>query len=293
MKLTLKQLKYFQMVCELKSVTQAAERLYVSQPSITNAIKNLEEDLSITLFDRSKKKLILTPEGEIFLDRVNTILSLVDNTIAEMKDYKDLKRGVLTIGVPPMIGTFIFPRIFTIFKKNYPNIQLNIIENGSLAVKKMIETDELDMGLIIMDSINEHLSALPILNSELLVCLNKEHNLSNRCKLTFDDIKNEPLILLKEGFYIRREILKLFSKHNVQPNIILSSNQLQTIQSLIINDVGISFLMKEIVQKNKSIIKIPFTNKVPINVHLVWKKDRYLSKISKTFIDFIASHSIY
>ncbi|MBU3112408.1 LysR family transcriptional regulator [Clostridium lacusfryxellense] len=288
----LRQLQYFQTVCQLNSITQAAKKLYVTQPSITNSIKNLEKELSIVLFDRSKKQLYPTVEGKVFLKRVDEILKQVDNATSEMKDYQDLKKGILTIGIPPMIGTFIFPIVFIKFKQLYPNIKLNIIENGSIETRQMIEKGDLDLGLIIVDSNSTLLASLPILDSELLVCLKKEHPLRKKTTITFEDIKNEPIILLKEGFYIRQKILESFDENNIQPNIILSSNHLETVKGLITNGVGISFLLKEIVEDNDKITKIPLSTAIPIKIALVWRKNRYLSNASKAFVDFLMENPI-
>ncbi len=283
----LRQLQYFQKVCQLNNITQAAKKLYVSQPTITNSIKNLEKELSSVLFDRSKKQLFPTSEGKVFLKRVNEILRLVDNAASEMKDYQNLKKGILTIGIPPIIGTILFPKLFINFKNLYPNIELNIIEYGSITTKQMIEKEDLDLGIIIIDSPNKLLDSFPILNSELFVCLKKEHPLSKQSTITFNDIKNEPVILLKEGFYIREKILESFNECNIQPNIILSSNHLETIKGLIANGVGISFLLKEIVENNEKIAKVPLSTGIPIKIALVWKKDHYLSNVSKAFIDLL------
>jgi len=288
----LRQLQYFQMVCQLNSITQAAKKLYVTQPSITNSIKNLEKELSCVLFDRSKKQLFPTVEGKAFLKRVDEILRQVDSATAEMKDYQELKKGILTIGIPPMIGTFIFPIVFIKFKQLYPNIKLNIIEYGSIQTRQMIEKGDLDLGLIIVDSESNLLASLPILNSELLVCLKKEHPLRKKSAITFEDIKDEPIILLKEGFYIRQKILESFNELNIQPNIILSSNHLETVKGLIINGVGISFLLKEIVEDNDKITKIPLSTAIPIKIALVWRKSRYLSTASKAFLDFLIANPI-
>ena len=288
----LRQLQYFQMVCQLNSITQAAKQLYVTQPTITNSIKNLEKELSSVLFDRSKKQLIPTAEGRFLLKRVDEILRQVDNASSELKDYQDLKKGILTIGIPPIIGTILFPKLFINFKKLYPNIELNIIEYGSIATKQMIEKEDLDLGIIIIDSPHKLLDSFPILNSKLYVCLKKEHPLSKQSTITFDDIKKEPVILLKEGFYIREKILESFNEFNIQPNIILSSDHLETIKGLIANGIGISFLLKEIVEDNEKIAIIPLHTDIPIKIALVWKKGHYLSNVSKAFINLLNTKPI-
>ncbi len=288
----LRQLQYFQMVCQFNSITHAAQKLYVSQPTITNSIKSLEKEMSSVLFDRSKKQLCPTAEGKFFLKRVDEILRQVDNSIAEMKDYQDVKKGVLTIGIPPIIGTILLPKLFINFKNLYPDIELNIIEYGSIATKQMIEDEDLDLGIIIIDPPHNLLASIPILNSELFVCLKKEHPLSKQSIVTFKDIENEPIILSKEGFYIRQKVLESFNECNIQPNIILLSNHIETIKGLITNGLGISFLPKEIVEANEKIAKVPLSIPIPIKIALVWKKDHCLSNVSKAFINLLITNPI-
>ncbi|AOY76506.1 LysR family transcriptional regulator [Clostridium formicaceticum] len=288
----LRQLQYFQMVCQLDTITKAAERLHVSQPSITNAIKNLEGELGIHLFDRNKKQLRLTPEGKVFLTRVNDILSKVEDAVSEMQDYRQLKKGILRIGVPPMIGTFLFPKIFVHFKNLYPQIELHIMEKGSIATTKMIENEELDLAIVIVAQSSALLNSLLILESEMLVCLSKHHPLNVKEKLTLEDIKNEPIVMLKEGFYHREKIMAFFNKHGVAPNTILSSSQLDTIKSVVSNGIGISLLLKEIIENDNRIVGKPLNEVISIPIGLVWKKEKYLSNAAKTFIDFITKSYI-
>jgi DNA-binding transcriptional LysR family regulator len=283
----LRQLEYFQMVCKFNNITRAAESLHVSQPSITNSIKNLENELGVTLLDRSNKQICITNEGKIFLERVDDILSIVENTVLEMQDYGKMKKELLRIGVPPMIGTFLFPRIFVEFTEKYSETQLQIIEKGSIETKKMIENDELDLAIIIVPKEYEDLEVLHILKSEILVCFNNEHFLNIKNEVSIEDIKNESIIMLKEGFYHRQKILDYFHKYKIEPNIILSSNQLETIKSIVSNGSGISFLMKEIIQNDKRISSRTLNKELNINIGLVWKKERYISNAAKTFIEFI------
>lgn len=289
----LRQLEYFQTVCRFNNITRAAENLHVSQPSVTNAIKKLEAELGITLFDRNKKQISLTIEGKVFLERVNDILRRVEDAVIEMNDYKYLKKGTLKIGIPPMIGTYLFPHIFVNFKELYPQIDLVIYENGSLSTRRMIEKGELDLGIVIISDLSNQLDVLPISESEILVCLNRNHCLCNNTELKFEALKDEPVIMLKEGFYHRQKIMEYFKKYNINPNIVLSSNQLDTIKSLLINGVGISFLLKEIVQNDKEIVSLPLKDPINVTIGLAWKKDRYLSNAAKRFIEFITDSFIF
>ncbi len=131
----LRQLEYFQMVSHLNSVTRAAEQLHVAQPSITVAIQKLEDELDVSLFNHCKKRLTLTNQGYIFLKRVDNILSNIQDALQELDDYKRIEKKIIKLGVPPMIGSFLFPQIFSNFQKQYPSLKLSTSQlGGSLTI---------------------------------------------------------------------------------------------------------------------------------------------------------------
>lgn len=124
------QLRYFTAVCRYGYVTRAAEELHVTQPSVSSAIKELEDEFSVNLFHRINNRLSPTKEGLYFLDQATKILELADSTTSMMEELGSRKKQI-KIGIPPMIGTFLFPKLFTAFRKKYPNIDLELVEGGS------------------------------------------------------------------------------------------------------------------------------------------------------------------
>ncbi len=283
----LRQLEYFQMVSRLNNITRAAERLHVAQPSITIAIQKLEDELGVLLFDRSQKQITLTAEGQVFLQHVDNILRSVQNAILEINDYKNLQKGSIKIGIPPMIGSFLFPEIFADFKKLYPNIELFMAEEGSLAIRKLLEEGELDLGIIIVSHTSPLLETLPITKGEILLCLPPDHPLSSFSSVSFGQLRQESFILLKEDTYHRQIIMEECKKHNFKPNIILSSSQIATILGLVTKGAGISFLLDVVARRNADITSLPLSEPLFIEIGLAWKKNKYLSKASRVFIEFI------
>ena len=145
----LRQLEYFQMASRLRNITRAAERLRVSQPNITVAIKKLEAELGIQLFDRSQKQLSLTPEGAVFLNRVELALRNIQDAVLEVNDYKQLQKGTIKIGIPPMMGAYLFPKIFSSFQRRYSHLEIFMHEEGSMSIREQLERDELDFAAVI------------------------------------------------------------------------------------------------------------------------------------------------
>lgn len=282
----LRQLEYFQMASRLKNITRAAERLRVSQPNITVAIKKLEAELGIQLFDRSQKQLSLTPEGAVFLSRIDVVLRNIQDAVLEVNDYKQLQKGIIKIGIPPMIGAYLFPRIFSSFQRKCTHLDVYLYEEGSMNIREQLERNELDFGIVILADVSTSLDTLPMTSSEVCICLPENHRLAKESSLTFQDFENADLIMLKEGSFLRHLVLHAFQNVGITPNVVLESNQVETIKGLVAGGVGAAFLLDFIVADTPGIKCVPLADPIKVDVGLAWKHGRYVSKAAEAFIDF-------
>jgi DNA-binding transcriptional LysR family regulator len=282
----LRQLEYFQMASRLKNITRAAERLRVSQPNITVAIKKLEAELGIQLFDRSQKQLALTPEGAVFLNRIELALRNIQDAILEVNDYKQLQKGTIKIGIPSMIGAYLFPKIFSSFQRRYSHLDIYLYEEGSMAIREQLERDELDFGIVIISNASPNLQLLPMSTSQIVACVPEQHPLAAKENIGIDDMRETDLIMLKEGSFLRQLILQKLKAANITPNIVLESNQIETIKGLVASGVGLAYLLDFIVKNTPGIKVLPLAEPIFVDVGLAWKKDRYISKAAQAFIDF-------
>ena len=282
----LRQLEYFQMASRLKNITRAAERLRVSQPNITVAIKKLEAELGIQLFDRSQKQLSLTPEGAVFLNRIELALRNIQDAILEVNDYKQLQKGTIKIGIPSMIGSYLFPKIFSSFQRHHSHLDIYLYEEGSVAIRELLERDELDFGIVILSNASQNLQRLPMSTSQIVACVPEAHPLAEKKSISVADMENTDLIMLKEGSYLRQIILQKMKAANITPNIVLESVQIETIKGLVASNVGVSYLLDFVVKDTPGIKALPLDEPIFVDVGLAWKKDRYISKAAQSFIDF-------
>lgn len=283
----LRQLEYFQAACRLGSITKAAEHLHVAQPSVTVAIQKLERELGVAFFDRSQKNLTLTAEGQAFRRRIDDILGRLADAVVEMNDYRLLQRGSLKIGVPPMLGAFLFPYIFARFRRAFPQVELIVAEEGTMAIRSLLENGELDVGVIITDNLPDGLAVAPITTSSLVVCLPPGHRLGDRAAVAFEELRNEPFVMLKEDAYSRQLILEECARHGFAPRIVLSSGQIETILGLVEEGVGIAFLLEPIACKHTAVISRPLAVPLEIATGLAYSRERYLSGAARAFIAFI------
>lgn len=282
----LKQLEYFQMTSRLKNITRAAKRLSVSQPNITVAIKKLEAELGIQLFERSQKQLSLTPEGAVFLNRIEQALRNIQDAVLEVNDYKQLQKGTIKIGIPSMIGAYLFPKIFSGFQKKYSHLDIYLYEKGSISIRESLERDELDFGIVIISNASPSLQLLQMSKNQVVACVPIDHPLAQKECLSWSDVSDIDLIILREGSFIRNMITQKLKENNVKPNIVLESNQIETIKGLVSSNVGMTFLLDFVVKDAKNIKILPLKDPIYVDIGLAWKKDRYISKAAQSFINF-------
>lgn len=283
----IRELEYFVTVYELQNFTAAANKLHISQPAISKSIHKLEEELGFQLLDRTQKKVLLTEEGTVFLGLAKDILARMIAAQNTMIEYKNLTRGNFRIAVPPLLGAYVFPQLFADFKKNYPSLDMSVIEDGSSTAVDLVRQEEVHVGLIILPPILTDLHSHLITSQEIVVCLPNDHPLSSQSFLTFEQLKDEPIILYNEGFVLRKIILDEYAKYNIVPRVVLSTNQFQTIKALVAKGVGISFLPKNSIKVVNHVTKIPLRPHLYLEMGLIWKPNKILPLACKAFIDFV------
>ena len=244
--MTITQLIYFREVCDHQGVTAAANAIHVSQPTISNAIKELEEEFNVNLFTRYNKKMILTEEGKYFYSHIGSIIDQAMELEDKMRNFGDRNKR-LKIGVPPMIGTFLFPDMFSKFHKLYDDIVFEIHEHGSVKTLEMLEQNLLDLAIVIYDKTpQKRFYTLPLLETQLVYCVSKDHPKANRKSINLAELENEPLILMKSGSYQNQLLLHHFNDLGITPKVLLRTEQLYTIQQYITRQYATGFVIKEI-----------------------------------------------
>ncbi|MEI7613350.1 MAG: LysR family transcriptional regulator [Betaproteobacteria bacterium] len=287
----LRQLKYFLMVSKLGSVTRAAEQCHIAQPAISIAIQNLEHELGVQLFERSHKKISLTSTGQVFLRRVEEILERVDYAVREMGDFRNLQRGIIRVGITPMLGAVLFPYILSKFREDYPLLELIVVEEGALSINALLEQGELDVGIVVVSEKFPLLEMSPIIKSEIYVCLSQDNPLASRQRIPFARLREQQFILFTEDTLSRKLILEECAQHQISPNIVFSSNQITTILSLVERGVGISFLLEPLVKNHPKIVSRPLAKPLYLEAGMVWNRNRYLANSTQAFINAIRSYS--
>lgn len=285
----LKQLEYFLTISKLKSFTLAADQLYISQPGITSAIRRLEDELGINLFAKNRKTAILTPEGQVFANHIERIMTDVSTALNKVEELKNLNTGMILIGISPSTSVSVASFLLAKFKNIYPTLNLVLIEDSSSNLKKMLEEDKLDLAFLILEHTIESLNTIVLGKQDLVVGLPAFHLLKGKTSLSFSSLKNEQFVLLKDGCPIHQMILAEFQAANITPKISFESNYIQAIKRLVLCGAGITILPSEALENDTSFAIVPLENPLSFSIYLAHQKNKTLSCAAQTLYDFINS----
>lgn len=281
------QMKYFHTVCKYNNITKASEELFVSQPAVSASIRDLEKKLGVKLFDRVNNQLTLTPEGKLFYEESIDILESTEKLELMMQDIGN-RHHRIAIGVPPMIGVFLFADIFNKFMALQPDTSIELVESGSLDVRRHVLENRVDVAIGIIDeTISSRIIKHPIIETSLVVAVSRDHPLAGRKTLTLSELKNEKIILMKSDSYQNQDIKNKFETLGITPDILLYSSQYHTILQFLKHGNCIAFLFKDVADMEEDIITIPLTPPEPITIGLIWKNSDVLFSDTVKFIDFI------
>lgn len=283
------QLKYFNAVCVYQTVSAAAEYLHIAQPSLSNAIKELEKEFGVILFIRHRHGMKLTPEGEVLYKLSQELLNNADKVENIMNDLGK-ERKVLRLGVPPMIGFLLLPFIYREFPKKYPEIHLEITEGGREELLSGLREDFLDMVFLPHKGVPDRdLAVMRMARLEIVCCTAMENPIAEKNLISPYDLTNTPLVLYKSSFFQTEEVKKWFAIAGVEPKVLLQTEQLSTVQSLISHNIAAGFLFRPLVEGHREMKAIPTKDPMYAEVSLVWKKDAYLFSTMKKFRDYISA----
>ena len=285
MKLT--QLEYFCVAARYHNITKAARELFVTQPSISNAIKALEEEFGVNLFFRNNNKLTLTPEGEIFYKSAEELLAHADSVESK---FHELRKKVtpIRIGIPPMLGTIYLSELYLSLNESFPNVDLRLFEFGSIKACNLVLEEKLDIAIVNAEQPSIDKCNSRIIDTEdLLFCVAPDHPLAGQKTLLLTMLADEPLILFNTDSVQVMTLTRQFKAVGVNPHIILNTSQITTLINMVKSGHMGTFLYRSIVEKHPDIVGIPVMPSIEQRIGVIWKKGKYQNTTTEKVIKFI------
>ncbi|SDJ84669.1 cidABC operon transcriptional activator CidR [Sediminibacillus albus] len=284
----IRHLKYFIEVAHFKSFTRAADHLFITQPTISKMIKNLESELGVELFDRSRKKLILTDAGRVILEQAQTIDKAFDNLQTELDDLLGLQKGHIRIGLPPIMDAERVIRILGEFHQLYPHITFQLLENGTKKIEEDINQDNLDVGITVLPTSEENFHYFSFKQEELRVVVPPTHHLASRKQIKLEELKDEQIILFNKDFALNDRISSACKEAGFLPTVVSESTQWDFIGKMIAADLGISILpysVSQLLMEDVKTIKV-ISPTIEWDLAFIWRKNHYLSYATKEWLKF-------
>jgi DNA-binding transcriptional LysR family regulator len=288
--MNLDQIRNFYEVAVHKSFTQAAEKLYRTQPAISTQVRMLEEELGEKLFDRIGKKVCLTEAGELLFGYAERMLRLHDEAKLAITELNAQPRGKVSIGANEATCLYVLPQLFALFKEKYPEVQISIYRNFSKKVLDKILENQLDFGIVTLPVPEKDVHVMPIAEDELWLITSPTHPLADRGSVRLDEVVPHAFIFHKAGT-TRERLMKHFGPIWEKMNISMELASIETIKKFVSIGMGISIVPKsyvseEIARGTLRLVRIR-NLKMIRKLGLIYRRNRYLSHASRAFLQVV------
>jgi DNA-binding transcriptional LysR family regulator len=289
--MTLRHLKIFITVCETGGITLAAKKLFLAQPSVSLAIKELEENYGVRLFDRISRRLYITETGKRFLEYASHIVTLFEKMESEIKNWDLI--GILRIGSSITVGNYLLPQYIKKFKKQYPKNQIYVKIDNSSVIEQSVMANDIDIGLIEGVVHYPQIVSNRIMYDELVLVCGEKHPLSIKDSINVKELKNLDFILREKGSGSRELFDSMMLLHNLEIEPIGESVSNQAIIHSMYEGFGLSVLPKLIVKDDidRGLLHQIIINDITLSreLTLIYHQNKYLSKSANEFMKICMS----
>lgn len=284
----IKHLQYFIEVTKFNSFSRAADHLFITQPTISKMIKNLETELGVELFDRSRKQVALTDAGRIIFEQAKLIDKAFTNLELELDNLLGLKKGHIRIGLPPIFDAHLFLKIMGSFHEKYPGITFQLVEDGSKKIEEDVSNNLLDVGIIVLPTKEDIFNHFSFLGEDMKLILHSSHPLAKREEVNLLELSNESFILFNKDFVLNDLIISSCNSVGFFPHTISESSQPSFIQEMVASKLGISLLPESICHHlNKGVHSIKVVNpSIRWELAIIWGKNQYLSYAANEWLQY-------
>lgn len=280
-------LRYFTEVVRQQSFTRAAEHLFVTQPTISKMMKQLEDELGMPLFIREGRSFRLTDAGRVAFERGQDVLSAMTRMRTELSDLVSLERGELVVGLPPMSGGAFFAPVVSAFRERYPNIELKVVEDGAIAIESSVRSGQLEIGAAVLPVDHQTFDQFGFARDHLCLVAPKGSQWHGATSVTLADVADWPIVFYPDDFTLTKRILSGFARLGKTIRIAGRSAHWDFIVAMVDARLGIALLPQAVASR---LAGLPFDvirldeDQIIWNLGLIWKKDVYLSHAARAWI---------
>lgn len=288
----LRTLRAFVEVVRQGGFTQAAKEVCLTQSAVSKAVRQLEDELGVTLLDRNGHKSSMTDAGEIVFQRALRILAEQSDLKTELAELQGLTKGVLRLGLPPIGSDALFAPLFAIYRRLYPGIDIHLVEHGSKKLEDMVRNGEVDLGASLLPA-PEEFDWQNVREEPMDVLIPASHPLANEPTIALADLQHMPFILFDTAFALNPIILNACHSQGFTPAIAARSSQINFIIELVYAGLGVGFLPRLIAEQRARHGVKHITLRDPAiswDMAWIWRRGAYLPHAVRAWLELAATY---
>jgi LysR family transcriptional regulator, hydrogen peroxide-inducible genes activator len=273
----LKDLRYLVAVADMRHFGRAAEKCFVSQPTLSAQLKKLEDYLGVQLIERQPKNVSLTEAGEQIVSRARRMLEASEEVVTLARAHRDPLAGRLRVALLPTIGPYLLPRVSQPIRKGLPRLELRLYEYQTEQILGRLESGDIDLGVLALPIDADGFETRELFTEPFVVAMPDQHRLSRRDQVKIDDLNGETLLLLEDGHCLRDQALEVCSRIDLHEKQDFRATSLETLRQMVATGAGIT-LLPELASRGaygnaKGVTIRPFARPAPSRlVGGVWRK---------------------
>ncbi|KAB0495282.1 transcriptional regulator CynR [Pseudomonas vancouverensis] len=285
----LRHLRYLLAVADHGGFTRAAEALYVSQPTLSQQIRQLEESLGVVLFDRTSRTVKPTDAGLAYIECARRVLVELEAGKRALHDVKDLSRGSLRLAMTPTFMAYLVGPLVRDYTALYPNIHLQIFELSMEDIEAGLADDSLDIAIAFDGVRHADIESIPVFTETLGVMVGRNHPLwQSRAMLSQEQLTRLEFALLTPNFITRSRIDEYFAERQVAPNVVIEVNSVNTLLEVVRHTAVATILPEPIATVDRALCRIPLARGAPQRgAALLRRKNNYHSAASVAFLNLV------
>lgn len=290
----MRQLVYLDAVYKHKNFTKASKELYVSQPTVSAAIRVMEQELGMTLIERTPKSVVFTPAGEVLMQRVHALLSDYNDMLTEANELSRKASYTLRLGIASILSSDIFPLLYKGFLPKHSELKIQLDEDGGLGHIRKLLGEELDMALngIPEDLNTDELSAIPVCRREIKLIMHNTHPLAQYDRVPLKKLDKENVSMLYSPGVMEQLLERTFTASGIQPNVVSQHSQIHGMLEMVLTGCSVGFVNlapeATAMEKYKDLVLRSFEQPIEFMVGFMMKRKKYLPPICKELISFIS-----
>lgn len=287
----LRQLKYFIEVAKREHMTEAANTLHVAQSAISRQIVNLEEELGVDLFIREGRTIRLTRVGEVFLKHMDKAMHVIEDGLQAVEEYTDPQKGIIQIGFPASLASYIMPTAIYYFRKQYPDVHFSLHQNTYQGLIEDVVKGKINIAVLgPSPQYEEKIKSTILFTEKIVALLPSSHHLANRSSLRLVELQEEAFVLFPQGYVLHKVIMEGCKQRGFTPNVAFEGEDLDMIKGLVSAGLGVTLIPEVTIVDclPRSTVRIPITEPtLKRSVAAIVPKERELLPTEQLFYEFM------